>query len=491
MKSITIFLSNVRQKIISHLLLTMLITCLSFVQLNCKKLTDVNAPISKVNQENVYASDATAIAVLTGIYTDMNKNNLPFTGDKSISVLTGLSSDELTLFSGVTDARYLAYYNNTLVGNVINGYGSEYWSFFYNYIFRCNAAIEGLNASTSLTLSVKKQLLGEAKFMRAFFYFYLVNLFGDVPLAITTDWQINSQLSRSSKDQVYKQVISDLLDANELLNDYYVGIDCISNTSERIRPNKSAVNALMARVYLYMKDWQNAEASATAVIERSASYQLLPLNSVFLKNSKEAIWQLQPINSSWNTEDARVYILNIAPSSSKPVFLSTNFLNSFEAGDSRRVNWVKDTAFGGVSYSYPVKYKSATQNSPLTEYLMVLRLAEQYLIRAEARVQQNNLTGALVDVNFIRKRAGLNDKTDNDKQALLNIILKERQIELFSEWGNRWLDLKRSGNVNNIMPLVTQKKSNGINSWQSYQQLYPLPLDDILKDQNLIQNDGY
>ncbi len=84
-------------------------------------------------------------------------------------------------------------------------------------IFNCNSAIEGLNASTLITTSVKEQLLGEAKFIRAFYYFYLVNMYGDVPLIINTDYKNNSLLGRSSTGTVYKQIIEDLISAKNLL----------------------------------------------------------------------------------------------------------------------------------------------------------------------------------------------------------------------------------------------------------------------------------
>jgi hypothetical protein len=118
---------------------------------------------------------------------------------------------------------------------------------------------------------------------------------------------------------------------------------------------------------------------------------------------------------------------------------------------------------------------------------MMLRLSEQYLIRAEARTQQNNFNGAQSDINAIRTRAGLSTTTATDKSSLMNAIQHERQDELFTE-GHRWFDLKRTNKVNDVMNIVTPLKGG---MWDITDELYPLPVSDILKNPNLVQNAGY
>jgi hypothetical protein len=105
-------------------------------------------------------------------------------------------------------------------------------------------------------------------------------------------------------------------------------------------------------------------------------------------------------------------------------------------------------------------------------------------------VQQNDISGAKSDLDSIRLRAGLPASTLNDKSGLLSLILHERQVELFTEWGHRWLDLKRTSIIDNVMTTVTPQKSGG-SPWQPYQQWYPIPFYDLQRDQNLIQNNGY
>jgi hypothetical protein len=466
----------------------------------CKKFVAIEAPITTVNEENVYKTDATAIAVLTGIYSSI-VNDGRFMGRASISLLSGLSADELTLASIITDARLLAYYKNQLRANPSENYGTELWggggTNIFNYLFICNAAIEGVNNSGSLTASVKRQLLGEAKFMRAFFYFYLVNFFGDVPLVLTTNPAINASLSRSPVPQVYQQIVADLKEAQQLLSDNFLNKDLqnYAGTPERVRPTKWVATALLARTYLYLADYSNAEVESSKIISNTAQFSLPPaLNSVFLKNSTESIWQLQPVQIGRNTEDAFVFILPATgPNASvNPVYLSPQLLNEFEPGDLRRKggNWIDSVIVSGNNYFFPGKYKATITSGAISEYLMVFRLAEQFLIRAEARAQQNNIGGAQDDLNKIRTRAGLPDTKANDKISLLAAILKERQVELFTELGHRWLDINRTGNIDAVMSAVTPLKANG-GKWQSYQRLYPVYYNDILKNSNLSQNNGY
>lgn len=465
----------------------------------CKKFVVIDAPKTSVNEENVYRADGTAIAVLTSIYSLM-VNDGQFTGRTGISMLTGLSADELTLANVVTDTRLIAYYRNQLRTNPNENFGCELWggtgtSLFY-YIFICNAAIEGLHNSGSLTSSVKKQLQGEAKFMRAFFYFYLVNFFGEVPMALTTNPAVNATLSRSSVPMAYQQIVADLKEAQELLSDNFLNrnLQSSNGTLERVRPTKWAATALLAKTYLCLGDYANAETEASKVISNTALFSLPALNSVFLKNSAEAIWQLQPVQAGKNTEDAFVFTLPVTgPNAySNPVYLSPQILHAFESEDLRRKggNWVDSVIVSGSSWFFPAKYKATITSGVATEYLMVFRLAELYLVRAEARAQQNNIGGAQEDLNKIRARAGLPNTKAGDKASLLAAVLNERQVEFFAEWGHRWLDLKRTGNINTVMSAITPVKANG-GQWQPYQQLYPVYFNDIQKNPNLSQNDGY
>jgi starch-binding outer membrane protein, SusD/RagB family len=474
----------------------------------CKKLVEAPPPSDQVSEINVFSTDATAIGALSDIYNKMNdiSYGAPFQGGSSISILTGLSSDEMTLYSGVSGFMK-NYYTNSLSQSLVVGH--ELWAPLYNFIYKCNAAIKGLNASTTLTPVVKQQLLGEAKFMRAYCYFNLVNLFGDVPLALSIEANVNTLLTRSPKADVYQQIIIDLLDAEGNLSSNFLNVTMSGTTTERVRPTQWAAKALLARVYLYTgNNYTLAEAKATEVISNTTLFGLTTLNQVFLKNSKEAIWQLQPTNEGFNTMEAYFLIVpEWGPDIyTNTVYLSNNLMNSFELNDSRAKpkNWIDTLTVDGVFYRFPYKYKlngydpniiSSTGTQNMKEYFMVFRLAEQYLIRAEARAQQSKLNEAISDLDIIRNRAGLPliavTNPGINKTNLLDKILHERQVELFTELGQRWFDLKRTGKVDAVMTVVTPQKSNNATQWQSYQQLFPVSSMELQKAPNLVQTPGY
>jgi hypothetical protein len=323
----------------------------------------------------------------------------------------------------------------------------------------------------------------------------LVNLYGDVALPLDSNYKKNSILKRAPRALVYRQIISDLTDAKSLLSPNYLDPTLMKITVERIRPTKWSAIALLARTYLFIGQYDSAVIEASAIINNTREFGLSSLNNVFLRaglGNSEAIWQLQPVNTGWNTEVAKAFIIpSSGPASgyNMGTFISKSLLNAFEANDNRKASWTNSINIGGSTYFYPFKYKSDTAGSPVREYEMILRLGEQYLIRAEAEAH-SDIAAAIADLNVIRERAGLGDYSGaGDQASVLNAIFHERQVELFCELGQRWLDLKRSGYIDSVMNVVTPLKSGS--SWKTFQQLYPLPLSDIQLDGNLVQNPGY
>src|SRR5690606_16705620 len=205
-------------------------------------------------------------------------------------------------------------------------------------------------------------------------------------------------------------------------------------------------------------------------------------------NNKEAIWQITPLGGLGGgiyftyTNEGRLF----RGTNSSEIKLSNNFINSFQSQDKRLINWVGYN--NNRAFYYPYKYKDGSSWQNVSEYSVVLRLAEQYLIRAEARVMQGNITGAIEDVDVIRKRAGLEliaEINPNILQSeLVKVIMEERKKELFSEWGHRWLDLKRTGMATEVLSLIKPL-------WEPTDVYYPIPNEERTKDPNLTQNDGY
>jgi len=448
------------------------------VGLNCKKFITVDLPVDRLVSANVFTSDASALAAVSGIYSSMMGSTFGY-ASAGMTLYPGLSSDEFDQYSSGSAQKEFILNALTPSNTIIK----DLWSVPYNHIFSANAAIEGLQNSNSLSTAIRNSLTGEAKFIRAFSHFYLVNLFGEVPVVTSLDFRINTRLPRSSKDEVYQQILKDLKDAQNLLPADY----SLSN-NERTRPNKWAATALLARVYLYMGDYVNAELQATALINATGQFSLIAnINNVFLKNSMEAIWQLMPVRPNLNTNEGRYFILTSSPATVTPgITISNGLLAAFEPGDNRKLNWINKYVSGNDTWYYPYKYKIKTSTgTAFNEYYTVFRLAEIFLIRAEARAQQNKFIEAIADINAIRQRAGLPNTTAGDKASTLLAIEQERRVELFAEWGHRWFDLKRTNRAGVV--LAPLKSSN----WQITDLLYPLPQNQMNNDQNIVQNPGY
>jgi hypothetical protein len=460
-----------------------IIVCFS----QCKKFVQTDPPATQLVTASVFNNNATATAAQIGIYIQMASNN----ESSNMEIRTGLLGDELTNYTSNTNAYY-AFYTNAMTAVGTTGP----WTNAYKYIYQANSVIAALQNNGAISPAAQQQLLGEAKFIRAFWYFYLTSFYGDVALVTSTSYTINASTARSPQTQIYQQMISDLKDALNTLSINYVDATDTTITTERTRPTKWAAAAMLARIYLYSGDYADAVVQSTSVINNNNLYRLVGLSndSVFKANSLESIWQLavpQPA-SSFDTPDGYFFILNSAPGGAvNCCAISTQLMQSFELGDARKKYWINSFQAGTVTYSYPYKYNIRTVST--IEYTMVLRLAEQYLIRAEAEAQLNNLSAAAVDLNFIRRRAGLpviSDSIATSQQQLLKSILHERQVELFTEWGQRWIDLGRSGIGNAVMSAVTPQKGGTWNP-DGHQLLFPIPQTEINVDAKLTQNTGY
>ncbi len=440
---------------------------------SCKKFIDIPPPSYQVSSEQVFTNDATATAAVIGIYSEMMATQNQF-ASSDVTLYTGLYSDELTYYSPTDRDEFIASQLSQTSHSILS---TNFWVPAYKYIYTANVCLEKLDKSASLTLGVKSTLMGEARFIRALCFFNLVNLFGAVPLTTTSDYRVNAKLPRAAVTDVYSQIIADLIAAKDLLPTDY-------SSGERIRPNKWAAAALLARVYLYNRNWTKAETEATAVIDAGIYNLDTDLNNVFPANSAEAIWQLQPVNPSWNTWEGKEILPET--SSTPPTYLLTSsLLSAFENGDLRKAAWVASRNFLGDVVHYPFKYKVYGNGVPITEYYTVLRLAEQYLIRSEARANTSDVTGGQADLNAIRTRAGLLNTTANSQTSLLSAIEQERRIELFAEWGHRWFDLKRWSKAGAVLSALKPS------TWQDTYVLWPIPINQINANPALSQNPGY
>ena len=455
-----------------------LATAMTMMLTACKKLIEIPPnPPTEISTSEQFVDSATTMTAMANVYSYPSGQGSGFTfNDGLLSLCTGLSSDELSIGNN-SQAFFLQFlqYGVTPLNTTI----AALWNHPYASIYPVNAVMSGVATSSGLSAPLKTQLTGELELVRALYYFDLVNLFGAVPLVLTTDYNVSAKIGRTSVDSVNAQIMTDLQAAQQALPVAYP-------SSGHLRPNLYTVKALLARVELYQKNWQAAYNAADTIIH-SGLYSLEPnLNNVFLDGSQEAIWQL-PANGQFNvTTEAENYI---PYSGNVPSYPLTSFLlNAFEPGDQRLQDWigtsVVNTGTANQTFYYPYKYKNLNIYSPTTEDFMIFRLAEQYLIHAEAAAELGNLGTAISDLNTVRARAGLSATTAATQADLLTAIMHERQVELFTEWGNRWFDLNRTGTAGTVL----NAEKGG---FQSYMALYPVPFPQIETNSLLGQNPGY
>lgn len=448
-------------------IITILITFV-FVT-SCKKFVDIPLPLDQVQSETVFKNELTAKAAVVGLYAQMQSLTFGITNG-GLTLYPGLSAGELQNTAASTDLD--PFYNNSIPATNSTGLNSRLYTAAYKYIYHANSIMEKLETS-SLPPATKTPLIAEVKLIRSLLFHYMVNLFGDIPLVTTTDYYTNAVMPRTAKQDVYVQIIKDAEEA-------YNQLPLAYSSATRARANKTTAAALLARYYLYTGNWVKAEAKATEVISSGLYTLQTNLNNTFLNTSPETIWQL-PKDAANTTEGQ-----NFIPSSAtvRPTYvLTNNLVTSFESNDARKINWTKQNTVSSQPYYYPNKYKTRL-TTPITEAYIIIRLAEIYLIRAEAETKQNKLTEAIADINTIRTRAGLPATTASTQPQLLLAIEQERKVELFAEWGHRWFDLKRTGRIDEVIAALKP-------AWLPTAALYPIPQNELLRNAFLTQNPGY
>lgn len=486
----------------------------SFSLSSCEKLVEINRPVNTVGTESVFNSDEKALSALSGMYALMVNDGEMKATNGAQTVLGALLSDETNFGMNADMDDIYEFYNAQILKD--NGMVMSLWAKPYQVIYAANAIESGINnsASPALTAPVRKQILGEAKLVRAFLYFNLVNTFGDIPLVLTTDVNVTKSMTKSPVAAVNSQIERDLNEAFLLLNNDYSHAG-----GKKLRPNKYAAAALLARQYLYMGRWDEAAAFADTVI-RSGRYSLTTVANTFKAENSEALWQMQsfrqgivesyeasyfcppfrysedPITMGGIYYDAMMFEMFNEFGYLFPLILASDEIsNSFDPADRRMTTWMDsiptpfDPPYNGKVYRFFLKYdrQSYLFSTPGNINNTFLRLAEMYLVRAEALARGNrSLNDAVEDINVIRRRAGLADLSVGTKEEVLNAIETERRHEFFAEWSHRWFDMKRWGKAASVFGALPYKQP-----WSSHTPLLPIPEGEILNNPKLLQNPGY
>jgi hypothetical protein len=472
---------------------------------SCKKSLNLQ-PISDATVDNSYTSAKQAEAALAGAY------NTFVTTDYYIwdnLYLGDVRADNNYAGGDNPDFYQLDYLQVSTTNSKILGD----WTTLYNGILKANTVIQRVPviADPALTAVRKAQIVGEAKFLRAYHYFQLVKLWGGVPLITvpvsgTDPDDINTP--RSTVAEVYNQIITDLTDAATTLPDSYgdPGIN-------KARATKGAANALLAKVYAQKpdRDYNKVLQYANAVINSPAGYTLLPNYSYLFDsnhyNNDESILEGQYNGTTISNWSANVMLPpSVNPTTWRKFFTpSRDLVKAFDSeGDVVRKGqtmifeqapWADEywsVNINGV-IPFPYKIRNITgSNSTSRQYM--LRLADIILLKAEASNELNNPGDAITQLNLIRHRAGLGDTPATSQADLRLAIEKERRLELALE-GHRWDDLIRYGKAETVMNslvetnLITGQRVNY--NMTTQKELLPIPQTELNRNPNLKQNPGY
>lgn len=446
MKEIMKKLNNI--KLLSLLLIFFLISCDSILEVE---------PTESLSADQAITNKNDVLSALTGCYDGLQQLGLY---SLDIIVIPDLISDNLD-HTG-TRQEYGQIDNNAILAEnyLIEGV----WNDAYDLLNRVNSLLVKLPEIGDLTEEDRSRVSGELLFLRALVHFEMVNLFGAIPIKTEPTVSVDESLDvpRDDIDQVYIQIISDLESAKDKIGD-----------QANVYVSNTAVNALLARVYLYNKKWELAADYATMVIN-NAAFALDPVYDQLYSGtgSIEIIFQVE-----YNSQDRNTLANYFYPTSlqGRNEFMPSESMDdAYETEDTIR----KNASIADEGFAY--KYRDITNG---TDNVIILRLAEMYLIRAEALTELNgDLESIKSDINAIRNRAGLDNTTAASYGDLRMAIEQERRVEFAFE-GHRWLDLLRTGKAMEVLDNITSPN----------QLLLPIPLSEITANTNpgMYQNPGY
>ncbi|MBP6979383.1 MAG: RagB/SusD family nutrient uptake outer membrane protein [Lentimicrobiaceae bacterium] len=429
---------------------------------SCNDLLDIE-PTDAISDADAIKDKTGVNRAVTGAY-----NALQQTGSygRYLVIVEDLAADNLK-WSGTTQSYGQIDDNQIPAENtIIDGI----WASVYDCINRVNNVIYRIPDIDDLTPSERDSFEGEALFLRALCHFNLVSLFGAVPLKTlpTLDLSTINQ-ARDPVDEVYAQVIDDLLQAELKLPQ--------NNTLGRA--GSYSATALLARVYLTQYHLKNDPAFAQLAIAKAekvindGGYILAPsFGDLFTGNTTESIFEV--VFDAQNRNVLAQYFYPRSLLGRYEVSPLQEFLDSWEADDTLRFN--ATIAFDPDNLPYGYKYRDVTAG---TDRVYVLRLAEMYLIRAEAMAYTSgNIEAIQNDINVIRSRAGLLPTSAADYNALKLAVQYERRHEFAFEC-QRWNDMVRTKTATIIL---------GID--EDY-TLFPIPLSEMQTNTNMTQNPGY
>lgn len=449
-----------------------IITILTAIALtSCNDFIDLK-PIDFPTEETFYKDVKGLEGAIIGIYDELQSNDQY--GAKFMTLMEVRGDNVKNDNSGASGG--ITYQIEVFTETPANSNLSGSWLSLYKTIYRCNLVLQNME-NVQMTEEQRKQIAGQASFVRALCYFNLVRLWGAVPVITKTQTVAEARDNkRAAVSEVYDRIIKDLVVAKDLPE--------VWPESERGRATSYAARALLAKVYLYMKNYQevvNELNPVMAAIHAKRDLALVPMPQTFpndLKTSKDIIFAVQYLkggvgesahqnNRYRNNDNGNIISLE---------------QSEFESNADNRKALVAPTGSG----KRPGKFNAPATNNETSADFPVLRCAEVMLMYAEAanELSSSPSQDALNALNAVRVNANLPKKTLTElstKELFRQVVYKERRLELALEC-DRWFDIVRTGQMATVFPGIS-----------AYRQLYPVPQTEIenVNDKAGWQNEGY
>ena len=425
----------------------------------CNDFIDLK-PIDFPTEETFYTDVKGLEGAIIGIYDELQSSDQY--GSKFMTLMEVRGDNVKNDNSGASGG--ITYQIEVFTETPANSNLSGAWLSLYKTIYRCNLVLQNTK-EVQMTEEQRTQIAGQASFIRALCYFNLIRLWGEVPIITKTQTVAEARNNkRSPVSEVYDLIIKDLIVAK--------GLPEVWDESERGRATSYAAHALLAKVYLYSKNYQEVVNELTPVV---ADIQTFPNN---LKTSKDIIFAVQYLkggvgesahqnNRYRNNDNGNIISLE---------------QTEFESSDDNRKALVASTGSG----QRPGKFNAPAANNETSADFPVMRCAEVMLMYAEAVNELSTVPTqeALDALNAVRTNAGLAGKTLEElptKETFRQAVYKERRLELALEC-DRWFDIVRTGQMATVFPGIA-----------TYRQLYPIPQTEIenVNDKTGWQNEGY
>ncbi|HHM20474.1 MAG TPA: RagB/SusD family nutrient uptake outer membrane protein [Bacteroidetes bacterium] len=472
---------------------------------SCKEDFLETEPLGKLSTDIFFQTEDHAVWATNAVYNSLREWDVHvfhYIG------MTDIVSDDADKGSIPDDAAFLNDLDNFSLdaGHVSP---ESVWRGYYRAIYRANLAIENIPGIAGMDGALKERLVAECRFLRACFYFNMVRWFGDLPLIDHPLQPDEYEQVRAPKEEVYALIISDLEAAIQGLPE-----KSGYTAAETGRATRGAAKGMLAKVYLTLADFANAEKYALEVIQ-SGEYELFPNYTTLFQpageNSSESLFEVQAAAfetgggaTQYNQVQGVRGSPNLGWGFNRP---SDDLVAAYEPGDPRReatILYVGEVLPDGSAIvqdnpdMFNERYNQKAWVPPHPGFqengpgnIRILRYADVLLIAAEAANENGKPADALLYLNMVRTRARgqnigiLPDITETNKDLLRQIIWHERRVELAMEQ-QRWFDLVRQGRAAQVMKAVGKDFTEGKH------ELFPVPQKEIdLGGGRIVQNPGY